>query len=61
MLPKIIMTPIATNAAPAMRLKRGVVESFSIVISTPSAAIQTTFMVPTENITSIIAQQQPRQ
>ena len=34
---------------------------FSIVMTTPSAAIQTTFMAPTANITSIIAQQQPRQ
>ena len=30
-------------------------------MSTPSAAIQTTFIAPTANITSIIAQQQPRQ
>ena len=34
---------------------------FSIVMTTPSAAIQTTFMAPTANISSIIAQQQPRQ
>ena len=53
--------PTATNANPTASLKRGVVVSFSIVISTPSAAIQTTFIAPTANITIIIAQQQPRQ
>ena len=35
--------------------------NFSIVITMPSAAIHTTFMTPTANITSIIAQQQPTQ
>ena len=34
---------------------------FSIVITMPSAAIQITFITPTANMTSIIAQQQPRQ
>ena len=34
---------------------------FSRVITTPSAAIQITFITPTANITNIIAQQQPRQ
>ena len=33
-------------------LLRGVVDSFSTVISTPSTAIQITFMAPTANITS---------
>ena len=53
--------PIATNAKPTISLNRGVVVSFSIVISTPSPAIHTTFIAPTANISSIIAQQQPRQ
>ena len=38
-------------------LNRGVVVSFSTVISTPSPAIHTTFIAPTANITSIIAQE----
>src|SRR5258708_7579005 len=54
-------TPIATNSAPSARLKRVVVPTFSIAMMAPSAAIQITFITPTANIESIIAQQQPRQ
>ncbi len=54
-------SPTARNTTPSARLKRIVVPSFSIVMTDPSAAIQTTFMAPTANISSIIAQQQPRQ
>ena len=47
------------DAQGAAKPRRAV--SFSIVIMIPSAAIQTTFITPTANISSIIAQQQPRQ
>ena len=53
--------PIAMKATPTPALKRGVEVIFSIVMTMPSAAIHTMFMVPTANISSIIAQQQPRQ
>src|SRR5205807_59318 len=53
--------PINTKATPSVRLKRVVVLIFSIAIMAPSAAIQITFITPTPNIESIIAQQQPRQ
>ena len=53
--------PSATNTSPSASLNRAVMVSFSIVINTPSAAIHTTFIAPTANITIIVAQQQPRQ
>ena len=53
--------PTAMNTTPSARVKRVVVPSFSIAITAPSTAIQTTFITPTANISSIIAQQQPRQ
>src|SRR5215213_9320424 len=53
--------PAAINTSPSAREKRAVVFIFSIAISAPSAAIQMTFITPTANIKSIIAQQQPRQ
>src|SRR4029077_20345487 len=53
----IMPKPTATNVRPTTSLNRTVVVSFSIVSSTPSAAIHTTFIAPTANITSIIAQQ----
>src|SRR5262249_12060042 len=57
----IMAAPTARNTAPTARPNRVVLDSFSIVIRAPSAAIQITFMAPTANITSIIAQQQPAQ
>ena len=53
--------PATMKNTPSAREKRIVVLIFSIVIAAPSAAIQTTFITPTANITIIIAQQQPRQ
>ena len=53
--------PAAMNTTPSARENRVVVLIFSTVMTAPSAAIQTTFITPTANISSIIAQQQPRQ
>jgi hypothetical protein len=53
------MSPRKT--APSARLNRVVDMIFSTPMTVPSAAIHTTFIAPTANITSIIAQQQPRQ
>ena len=44
--------PTATNTNTERSLNRGVVPIFSIVIAAPSAAIQTTFITPTANITA---------
>src|SRR6478735_2281768 len=53
--------PTAMKTIPNARENRVLVLIFSIVMMAPSAAIQTTFITPTANISSIIAQQQPRQ
>jgi len=53
--------PTTMNTIPSVRENRVVVLSFSIVMIVPSAAIQITFITPTTNIKTIIAQQQPRQ
>jgi hypothetical protein len=53
--------PIAPKTAPMARENRAVVAIFSAAMMKPSAAIQITFITPTANMTSIMAQQQPTQ
>src|SRR6478609_1386575 len=57
----MIASPSRQNSAPSARLKRAVVMTFSVAMMAPSIAIQNTLITPIANISSIMAQQQPRQ